>query len=155
MTAQDSSQREVNEWLHWVAPDGTLVPRTWESVQGGALPWSELDDDEVGKGKLRDANGQFRGSKQVPRKLVPELTRQLKQRYDDKLREHLLDLQKVHIDIALDTNAPPADRLRAAAYAQERLIGKVPDKVEVVAEVKPWEGMIDGVLQDLPDEPVD
>lgn len=152
MTTQDTSQREVNPWLHWVAPDGTLVPRTWESVANGQLPWSELDDDEIGKGKLRDANGQFRGANAIPRKLIPELTRRLKERYDDALRERLIEAQQVYFDVMADTSAGAADRLRAAAYVQERLIGKVPDKVEVVAEVKPWEGLIEGILADVPED---
>lgn len=143
----------INPWLTYVSPTGEHVPRVWESFKNGKIPWTELDDAEVSKGRLKDGNGQFRGSaeRNVPRSMIPEITRRLKDRYDDNLREVLLQMQQVYIDVALDDTASPADRLRASAYVQERIIGKVPDKVEVIAEVKPWEGLIDGILTDVPD----
>lgn len=158
MDSSELSQREdgqqARDWSVYVPSDGPPIPRTWGNVQRGLIPWEDLDDEELGRGKLRDKNGGWsgRGPNSLPREMVAEVTRRLKDRYDANIRRHLTALQKVHFDIAMDPNAPPADRLRASAYMQERLIGKVPDKVEVVAEVKPWEGLVEGVLQDLPAE---
>lgn len=156
MTGSELSQREategVRDWATYLTSEGELITRNWANVEAGLIPWSDITDDELSRGKLYDKNGQFRGggnSSVIPRKMVAALTRRLKERYDDKLREVLLEMQQVHIDVALDAGAPPGDRLRAAAYVQERLIGKVPDKVEVVAEVKPWEGLIDGILTEV------
>lgn len=138
----------------FTSEDGVEIPVTWANIKNGSVPWSELDDEELGKGKLRDKNGQWRGGtgSLLPRTMVPEITRRLKDRYDDRLREHLKNAQGVFLDIMNDTAADPKDRLKAAQYMMERLIGKVPDKVEVVAEIKPWEGLIEGILTDVPED---
>lgn len=156
MDSLQDSQREDDaqerDWSVYLPSDGSpAIPRTWGNVQKGLIPWEDLDDEELGKGKLRDKNGGWtgRGPNLLPRTMIPEITRRLKDRYDAKLRENLSAAQQVFFDVMMDSTASPADRLRAAAYMQERLIGKVPDKVEVVAEVKPWEGMVEGVLVDV------
>lgn len=154
MNSSENSQREgdqeARDWSVYLPPEGDPIPRTWDNVKRGRIPWEDLDDEELGRGKLRDKNGGWvgRGPNVLPRAMVPEITRRLKERYDDRLRATLKDAQQVFIDIMLDSSQDPKDRLKASQYLQERLIGKVPDKVEVIAEVKPWEGLIEGVLTD-------
>lgn len=156
MDSSEVSQREgddqARDWSVYVPSEGPAIPRTWTNVKRGLIPWDDLDDEELGRGKLRDKNGGWmgRGPDSLPREMVAEVTRRLKERYDAKLREQLLNAQGVFLEIMMSPAASEADRLRAAAYVQERLIGKVPDKVEVVAEVKPWEGLVEGVLTDVP-----
>lgn len=137
----------------FTSDDGVEHEVTWANIKKGIVPWTELDDDELGRGKLRDKNGQWRGGQGslLPRDMVPEITRRLKERFDDRLRAELKNAQGVFLDIMNDDSADPKDRLKAAQYMMERLIGKVPDKVEVIAEVKPWEGLIEGILTDVPD----
>jgi len=144
---------EERDWSWFHTDDGQLIERSWANIEKGLIPWDEVTDDELAKGKLRDGAGGWRHNvnAKIPRKLIPELTRRLKERYDDALREYLRKAQAVYFEVMEDPAASHADRMRASAYVQERLIGKVPDKVEVIAEVKPWEGLIDGILTDVPD----
>lgn len=134
----------------YVSPDGVAIPRIWHNVKNGKIPWTELDAEELSRGQLRDKNGTFSGKppQMVPRDMVGEVRRHLVEEYNDRIQKRLLDAQSVFLDIMMDDTLNPADRLRAAAYVTERLIGKVPDKVEITAEVKPWEGMVAGILEE-------
>jgi hypothetical protein len=149
---QDGSQSSVED-RSYISPTGDVIPRTWPNVKSGKIPWTELDNDELSRGQLRDKNGTFSGRPPnlVPREMVGEIRRRLMEVYQDRIAEKLLVLQDVFLDIATDETLSPADRLRAAQYMTERLAGKVPDKVEITAEVKPWEGMVAGVLEDSDD----
>lgn len=146
-------ERVERDWSWYTTEDGEIVQRNWMNVENGKIPWDEVTDEELGKASMRDGTGGWRHNPagKTPRKMVPELTRRLKERYDDRLRQELLGAQQVFIDIMYDTAANPADRMKAAVRVEERLLGKVPDKVEVIAQVKPWEGLIEGVLTDVPD----
>lgn len=151
-TGTDSSA----EVRSYISPTGESIPRTWPNVKSGKIPWTELDNDELSRGQLRDKNGTFSGRPPslVPREMVGEVRRRLVDVYNDRIQQRLLDAQAVFLDIMTDDTVNPADRLRAAAYVTERLIGKVPDKVEITAEVKPWEGMVSGVLEEGGDDVV-
>jgi hypothetical protein len=138
----------------WTDPQtGATHVRNWNNFRNGNIPWSELDDQELSRAQVRDKNGGFSGKPPslVPREMIGDIRRRLLERYNQRIAEQLLDLQGVFLDIARDDTASPADRMKAAAYMQERLIGKIPDKVEIQAEVKPWEGMVAGILEEQPD----
>lgn len=138
----------------WTDPQtGEALTRNWHNFKNGKIPWSELDDEELGRGQVRDKNGGFSGKPPslLPREMVGDIRRRLMERYNDRIAEQLLSLQSVFLDIAQDDTASPADRMKAAAYMQERLIGKIPDRVEIQAEVKPWEGMVSGILEEQPE----
>lgn len=135
------------------AEDGTQIPRTWANFKAGKIPWSELDDEELGRAQLRNKNGVFQGGmpSMVPRELMGDVKRRLLERYNENIQARLLELQSVFLNIAADDTASAADRMKAATYMTERIIGKIPDKVEVTAEVKPWEGMVGGILEEAAD----
>jgi hypothetical protein len=141
----------------YVLADGSEIPFTWVNLKTGQIPWEALDDEELSKGRIRDKNGGFtgRGPDNIPRDMVAAQSRRLKERYDTIIRERLVDMVQAHMDIAMDENGDPKDRMKAMQYLQERVLGKVADKVELVAEVKPWQGLVEGVLTEAPDEPAD
>lgn len=138
----------------YLTDDGETIAITWDAIRAGKVPWEVLDDEEVSRGKLRDANNGWtgRGPDLLPRMLVQEQLRRVKERYDEKIRSRVLSLLDHHLAIAENEDASEADRLRAITYLTERVFGKIPDKLEMVAEVKPWEGLVEGVLQDVPVE---
>lgn len=126
----------------WVNPDtGEQVPRTWRAFQSGAIPWSDLDEEELTRLQLRDGNGQFRGGKPrvIPRELAQLHARELLARNDKVMKEFILKATTVFTDIIESPTATDADKMKAAQYLHDRILGKTPDKVEVKAELKPWE----------------
>ena len=72
---------------------------------------------------------------------------ELVRRNNSLLKDVLLKATQVHIDIMLNEDADPGLRMKAAQYLQDRLLGKAPDKMEIKAEVKPWEGLVSGILK--------
>jgi hypothetical protein len=134
----------------WEDPEtGERVPRVWKSFVDGRIPFSEMDDEELARLQVRNRNGDFGGTrpKMMPTALVQAHEQELMRRNTTLLKEVLLKATQVHIDVMNDENADPALRMRAAQYMQERLMGKTPDKMEIKAELKPWEGLISGILK--------
>lgn len=132
---------------------GEEVPRTWKSLVDGRLPISELDDEELKRAQLKSARGQFDGpaGRLIPRDLSDARTRETMQRVKEQFQQMALDATKVFTDVLNDDEASWSDKMKAAEYLHQRFLGKVPDKVELTAEVKPWEGLVNGgILRDLP-----
>jgi hypothetical protein len=149
-----SAYHEVNETPLYEAADGTLIPRIWANFAAGKIPVEELDDEELHQERLKNKHGTFAGGppKAVPRALRKAMQSEIQRRYSLKYQAVLPSMQEVFIDVALDTSADPSVRLRASQYVQERLVGKVPDKVEVSAEIKPWEGLVADIVNDMGDD---
>lgn len=135
--------------------DGVVIPRTMSKVIDGTIPVSEMDDDELAKGNLKDVNGVFTAP---PPRLLPKTVS------DKRVREQMARVQEGFMAVALratavaievmdDATNSGSERLSAAKYVHERFLGKVPDKVELQAEVKPWEGLVGGILRTVGDEP--
>ena len=139
----------------YTLPSGEQIVRSWENVNAGLIPIEELDDEELHREKLRDKDGMFRGRGHeiVPRTLRRKIQAEIQARYVLKYQASLPDAQQVLIDIMNDDTQSAADRLRASVYLQERLVGKVPDKVEISAEIKPWEGLVGDIVHDIEEEP--
>jgi hypothetical protein len=97
--------------------------------------------------QLRDKNGQWGGRKPrvVPRELAQAHARELLNRNDKLMREVILKATAVFTDIIDDDQASDADRMKAAQYLHDRILGKTPDRVELRAELKPWENVVDEI----------
>lgn len=143
----------AEEWERatYTLASGEVIVRSWDNVNKGLIPVEELDDEELAREKLRDKNGKFSGRAHeiVPRairkRIQTELFRRLQLTIQEQSFDYIANLQ----DIASDTSASPTERMKASTYLLERVIGKVPEKVEVTAEVKPWEGIVTGITNDL------
>jgi len=135
----------MNEKQVYTDPEtGVTVRRTFDNVRKGLIPWSDLDSEELARLQLRDRNGSFSGLKPliIPRELVQAHTRELLSRNDKLMREVILKATSVFTDIIESTTATDADKMRAAQYLHDRILGKTPDKVEIKAELKPWESVV-------------
>lgn len=137
-------------WRVYVTDEGEEVDRTWASVRDGSIPVTALDDDEVAAGCLRDSYGTVNARRRVPLDLEATVQREHLRRSEDTLRVALDPSLKVILDVSSGavTNASAADRLRAAIYLAERTIGKVPERVEMTATIRPWEGLVESILVD-------
>ena len=123
---------------------GEVIARTFDNVRRGRIPWSDLDDEEVARLQLRDRNGEFSGMKPaiIPRELVQAHTRELLSRNDKLMREVVMKATAVFVDVIDSSSASDGDKMRAAQYLHDRILGKTPEKVELKAELKPWEGVV-------------
>jgi hypothetical protein len=143
--------REDGDWTTYTLPTGERIERKWNAFAAGFIPIEELDDKELHREQLRNKDGNFagRGVEWVSKTLRRQIGAEIQRRYSMHFQERLRDAQDVYLDIMQDTTASAGDRLRAAAYVQERIVGKVPDKVEISAEVRPWEGLVGDIVNDM------
>jgi hypothetical protein len=103
----------------------------------GLITVADLDDEELAQGRLKSADGTFRGRppRVVPSELVQAMRREWMSRAEAKLREALMDKGLgTLVELAGNKAIDPGVRLRAAERIIERTMGKVPDKIQVSAE---------------------
>jgi len=120
----------------------------------GTLTAEDFTDDEVIRGRLANAEGKFYGRppKMVPSALTKALAGELQRRMNDRLRTHAFDAIDTIIEV-MDLGEGASERhgqkdgtgrFVAAKYVLERIIGKIPDKVEINQNTTIWQGMQDG-----------
>jgi len=116
----------------------------------GEITVEDLDDEEVARGRLRAADGSFRGRPPVtiPQEMVQAMKREWLSRANARLAEALLENGIGTLtEIAGNPLVDPAVRVRAADLLMNRTMGKVPDKIEVAAE-DPVETLFRKILSD-------
>lgn len=125
-----------------------------EQLVDGDISVSDLDDDELRKGRCKDRHGGFRGRppKMLPAKLVTAMQEEFRRRVEAEFQGLANDARNTLREIALDKRAQSQARVNAAALILERAVGKVPDKQETTLEVKSFEDDIEGLLVDLPED---
>lgn len=146
-----SMYHEVNETALYEGADGVLIPRIWANFVSGKIPIEELDNEELAEERLKNKNGTFAGGppKAVPRALRKAMQTELQRRLALSVQSTAFEAVEVFAEAMRDTSADWRDRMYAARYLHERVVGKIPEKMEVTAEVKPWEGIVTGITNDL------
>jgi hypothetical protein len=81
----------------------------------------------------------------VPAEFHQACIKELLKRGDKLFREAYLEAISVMQQIATDTEAKDADRLKAATFIVERVGGKTPERIEV-SETQPWEKLIADIV---------
>lgn len=116
----------------------------------GELSVSDLDDEEIARGQIRNRSGTWAGTppRSMPTELVHAMRREFHARAQQKMRDVVFEkgigtLAELAGNKVIDEGV----RLRAAALLLDRALGKVPDKIEVVAE-DPLEALFRSVLGD-------
>jgi hypothetical protein len=107
-------------------------------VYRGEDDLSEWDDEELQRGKKRNARGGFSGPdpKLIPRHLYEELTRRKHQQAFGIVRDSLEDAVTLWGDIVRDPNADLALRLEASKEIANRILGKAVDRSQVDVTVQ-------------------
>lgn len=116
----------------------------------GEIKVEDLDDEELARGQLRNQAGNFSGRppSMIPTELVQAMRREWLSRAENKLRAALMDKGiGTLVELAGSDRIDPAVRLRAADKLMERVMGKVPDKVQFAAE-DPVETLFRNILAD-------
>lgn len=107
-----------------------LSPR-WQDYQAGRLKVEDLDWEELTRGQIRNASGNFRGGqpKVLPKAFHDELLRRAK--------EHGQEFFTRNLDVALQSlvtvaeYGPPREKVQAAIYITDRAMGLMTQKQEV------------------------
>lgn len=129
-------------------PSGSGRPRVTVQLEGkmallanGELTVLDMDNEELARMQFKDKNGKFTGRKpaNLPQVLVNLMRKELIDRVHEIRRGAVADANQVLVDILSDTDAKPADRIKAALALIERVEGKVPDKVELSTGEKGFE----------------
>lgn len=109
-------------------PDLTGLNRL-QLVVVGAIKISELTDEEIAVGKIRMPDGTFFEDceKVLSARQFHELRAELFKRADKFLRENVMDMLKVMREIAINPVEEARDRIVAATWSAERVLGKTPD----------------------------
>lgn len=126
---------------------GQYNPRMM-ALLAGEIPVEDLDQEELARGMCRNPDGSFpkKIPDMVPKVLVDRMRRELYERADEGLRVGLLDCVEAMVGIASNAAVSPADRMRAAQFVLERVMGKTPEKV-LIGQEKPFEVVLDRVVR--------
>jgi|SRR5690348_10798708 len=130
----------------------------WQALLAGDLKVEDLDDEELLKARLKDKHGRIsaKGVNVVPRQLHEALTRELVRRMNGKFAEQLDAAIETIVEIMnegegaetthFDERGRPiskekggTQRLKAAIYVVERIMGKIESNTHVTIEATPWQ----------------
>jgi hypothetical protein len=119
----------------------------WAMLIDGRLKIEDLDDEELARGELRNVNGRFGGKQPqwVPKQFIQAMQRQIISRAAERWHSNLLAAQEQLIALGMDPRVDASVRYRALTYVIERSMGKIPDKIEMSATIKPYEELLQGV----------
>lgn len=119
----------------------------WAQLIDGRLKIEDLDDEELARGELRNSAGRFTGRQPtwIPKQFVQAMQRQIISRAAERWHSNLLQAQAQLIALGMDPKVDSAVRYRALTYVIERSMGKIPDKIEMSATIKPYEELLEGV----------
>lgn len=109
---------------------------------------SEWTEEELAAGRRMDKAGGWSGRPPavVPKRVHDELVKRTLQSAQDHLRNNLEGVVEVLVDLALNENVEPKDRIRAINMVMDRVMGKVPDTVNLRPDM-PWVNAItDGIV---------
>ena len=102
--------------------------------------WS---DEELLAGRKRSSRGGWEGArpKVVAGAIFEELKRRRRNKAGDILSKHLEAACETLVGIAADPDIAAGDRLKAATYIIDRLMGKAPDNVNLAVQAveAPWQ----------------
>lgn len=117
-------------------------------VEDGQYTWDEfvqeLDPQELARAQLKDKSGTFTGRppKLVPRQFVTACTAEIHRRFNEKLRDRLLDATDDLIALSRAGRLDGKDQAKVLIYLLERVMGPVPKTVVIAGGDEPWQNMM-------------
>lgn len=122
------------------------------NILTGQEDLSTWDDEELRRGRKRDANGQWRGVDPVvvPKALHDELVRRTLSAAEEAMRKNLVAAVEALCSIALNAQTEDKARVTAIKLVMDRVMGKEPQRVEVSSKAK-WQIALEGGIVSLKD----
>lgn len=120
----------------------------------GDLPVEDLTTLELVEQRFMDKNGILSGRppEKIPHKYTAMLVRELTARMNQQFRTYAVDAIDTIADVMNNgEDVRHQKRLDAAKYVVERVIGPIPQKMEITENVTIWQGLQegDGLLVDI------
>lgn len=129
------------------------IPPRVQQLLDGEINVDDLDEEELSRGYPRAADGSFRCPPNlVPRTLHNRMRRELFDRANRELSASLVDMAGFMVKVARDPNAPTKERMDAAKWVFERIMGKQPE-VSVTFDTRKYETIFEGVDRTAAYEP--
>jgi hypothetical protein len=133
-----------------------VLPPRYIAFLDGSLTIDDLDEEEILRAQLKNMHGDFRGAPPllVPQKFAAAIAKRQKEIYERQLAPMILNAYKTLNEVMEKKNPQPGDsaRVAAAKLVLDRGLGKIPESLNVKAEIKTWENVLEGVLVDV-DQP--
>ena len=121
------------------------IPARVQALLDGTLSVEELDDEELARGYPRASDGTFRGKPSVvPTSVHQRIQRELFRRAGEQLKTNLIGAVEAMTKIATDPEVSAGDRMKAAQWVVERVMGKTPD-VTVSMDEKRYEKLLETI----------
>lgn len=120
-----------------------LTPKMRDLAEG-RLKVEDLDWEELLQGRLKDSTGRFSGAAPavLPREFHTRIAQEIIVRAESKFRENFDDAMQALIGLINNERTPARERLAAAQYVIERVIGKIPEKQEVKQEITVFDTLV-------------
>lgn len=128
-----------------ILPDDISTLSRLQKVTVGIIPVSELDDEEIAKGMIRNDDGTFTRSPIADKKIFDQMKREFFARAERMMQEQAYDMIKVMREMAMSELNEPRDRIQAAQWNIERILGKTPDVLITHTSEKPFESIMAAV----------
>jgi len=127
------------------------VPTRYQQYVDGSLTAADLTLDELTRGKLMDRNGNFSGQYPaiMPSGLQSAMIRELQKRMNDRFRNHAFDAIDKIVEVMETGEGEQVSQFqkrgtgqfKAAQYIVERIIGKIPNEMNINQNTTVWEGV--------------
>jgi hypothetical protein len=138
------ADRQIKNLGDGIVPDASKVRKLdrAQKVSMGLIKVEDLSDVEIHGMYVINDDGKRVSTRKLSDKIHQDYRKELMIRMEDFLVTSLPDMLKVMVDIANDPIVEAADRIKAATWASERVIGKNPEIVIHGKMDKPYEQII-------------
>jgi len=124
-------------------PRKGTIPSRYEAFMNGEITIEDLDEEEIMRGQLRGKDGTFRGRPPtfIPREFAQALAAAQKELIASEMAALVMPAMRTLVEVMDKPHPQPGDnaKVQAAKLVLERNLGKVPETLELKAEIKSWE----------------
>lgn len=126
-----------------IMPSDVTKMSRMQMVEMGIIKVSELTDEEIAKGAIRNDDGTFTPNSQlVSVKINAQMRTEFFERADRFIRENVMDMLGEMRRIALSPVEEAKDKIQAIQWLTERALGKTPDVLITNQTDKPFDQLL-------------
>lgn len=121
------------------------LPRSVRFANGNIQP-SELTDEEILGGFIYEEDGSKTDSAWFEDRVMGRFNKELSRRLNRYIKQKSARAIEIIFEIADSDLVEPADRLKAATWLAERIVGKTPEVLQLGVEQKPYESVFENLV---------